>query len=140
MRLITSAAVRRAVSRGHLDIAADRDAFQATGRPSRLDYIDLASGGIDSHTEAGQLPIPEDGVAAFDGQRIDRPLGNPDGILPGHGILSVEPVGGTQNRNQIGTDRSQSREDIRALLTTMQPLKSSPDVTYPLYDNVLSSV
>ena len=32
--------------RGHLGVAADRDASQAAGRPSCLDHIDLASGGI----------------------------------------------------------------------------------------------
>ena len=88
--------------RGDIAMLSDGDAFRLARRPPHLDRVDLASGRIHPYAEAGQVPVPEQRVAALDGQGLHRPLGNSDGLLSWHSSrpASVSPNAGPKSVNE----------------------------------------
>ena len=60
---------------GKFAVLAKRHPLGAA-RPPTLDDVDLPPGGIDPHSEARQVMIPEDGVFALNREQIDDAFGN----------------------------------------------------------------
>ena len=103
-RSMTAAARLRASSGATLAMHADAHAFGLARRPPRLGHVDLAPGRVDPDTEAREVTVPEQRVAALHGQAFHRPLGNPNGIPSRHRSHSLfcRP----EIRKQTGTDRA----------------------------------
>ena len=59
------------------------------GRSPRLDDIGLAAGGVDPHTEAGQVAVPEDGILAVDRQSVDDALAQSECASPRHSLARL---------------------------------------------------
>ena len=72
------------LGRRNLPMYADLDAFRLARRPPDLDHVDLASARIHPDAETGEVPVPEQRIAALDGHALHRPLGNPNGLLSRH--------------------------------------------------------
>ena len=53
---------------------------------ARLDDVFLQARGIDPDAEAGEVPVPEYGVAMLDGQRVDGAFGDNPFLASRHGV------------------------------------------------------
>ena len=72
---------------GKFAVLAKRHSLRAA-RPPALHDVYLPPGGIDPHSEARQVMIPEDGVLALNREQIDSTFGNRQIVSFGHGYLA----------------------------------------------------
>ena len=70
-------------------IGSEGDSLQA-GRAPGLDHIDLAPCSMDPDSEAGEVPVPEDGILVGDRQPVDAAPGQFDRASPRHGLPSFQ--------------------------------------------------
>ena len=83
----------------------------ALGPPAatRLHDVDHGAGGVDTSTESGKLPIPEDGVLLIDRETVDEPLGERAILACGHRLVQY-PFGG-QRKSVPGRRRFRGHLD-----------------------------